>query len=254
MRDPTERFTSRVENYVRYRPGYPERVLDALRDACGLRSDWVIADVGAGTGLFTKLLLENGNRVFAVEPNDAMRAEAARLAAERGGCTGVAGRAEATMLPAASVDLVTAAQAFHWFDAAAARREFLRILVEGGFVALIWNERRTDTPFLAGYERLVRRYGPDYRTLAERGIGAESLRRFFAGGEMAIAELPNEQRFDLEGLTGRLESASYAPKPDHPDHALMLRDLEALFRRHARDGQVTIAYGTLVYTGRPAPA
>lgn len=248
--DPTRRFSSRVEDYRKWRPEYPAQVLDVLRDGGLLGRDSVVADIGSGTGLFTALLLANGNRVFAVEPNDEMRAAAERTFLGRESFTSVAGRAEATTLAAESVDLVTAAQAFHWFDVGAARAEFTRILAPGGSVALIWNERRTDSPFLAGYDRLVRRYGRDYVTLADRGITPESLRPFFAGGDMGSAALANEQCFDWDGLLGRLCSSSYAPEPGHPDHAPMLRDLAALFHEHAHDGRVTIDYSTLVYFGR----
>src|SRR5258708_14345063 len=156
---PTARFSDRVEDYVRYRPGYPPQVLELLRAECGLQPAHTVADIASGTGAFTRLLLENGNRIFAVEPNTAMREAGNQLLRSCGTMTGVAGTAEATTLPSASVDFVTAAQAAHWFDRVRARAEFVRILKPGGWWVLIWNERRTaTTPFLSDYEQLLLTY------------------------------------------------------------------------------------------------
>ena len=153
----TERFSDRVADYVRYRPSYPPDLLDCLRRNCGLTPHWIIADVGSGTGLLTKIFLENGNRVFAVEPNAAMRAAGEEFLRGFEQLASREGRAEATGLEAHSVDLVAAGQAFHWFDRRRARAEFERILKPSGWVALVWNERLTSTPFLADYEQLLHR-------------------------------------------------------------------------------------------------
>jgi ubiquinone/menaquinone biosynthesis C-methylase UbiE len=159
FRDSTERFSSRVEHYVRYRPGYPPEVLELLKSECGLTADSVIADVASGTGIFTRLLLENGNRVFGVEPNDDMRRAGEEFLAGYPRFTSVAGTAEATTLADHSVDLVTAAQAAHWFNFEKARREFVRILKSGGWTVLLWNDRRIEaTAFLRDYEQLVLTY------------------------------------------------------------------------------------------------
>ena len=161
--DPTQRFSARVENYIRYRPSYPPQVLETLRSECGLTASSAIADIASGTGIFTRLLLENGNRVYGVEPNRDMREAAERLLADFRGFSSVTGTAEATTLPDQSVDFATAAQAAHWFDLAKARREFERILKPAGWAVLIWNERSTDsTPFLREYEALLLEYGTDY--------------------------------------------------------------------------------------------
>jgi ubiquinone/menaquinone biosynthesis C-methylase UbiE len=147
-RNPTQRFSGRVENYVRYRPGYPPEVLQLLRQECGLTPDHVIADAGSGTGILTRILLEAGCSVFAIEPNAEMRHAGERLLAAYPRFSSVAGSAEATSLPDHSVDFITAAQAAHWFHRDHARREFLRILKPGGWVVLAWNERCTDsTPY-----------------------------------------------------------------------------------------------------------
>ena len=156
MTDPTQRFTSRVEHYVRYRPSYPRDLLDLLETRCGLSSASVVADVGSGTGILSELFLENGNRVIGIEPNKEMREAAERRLRRHPRFTSVAGTAEATTLDDASADFVAAGQAFHWFDPERARTEFSRILKPGGWVVLAWNLRRKEaTPFLPA--RLRRR-------------------------------------------------------------------------------------------------
>jgi SAM-dependent methyltransferase len=249
--DPTKRFSDRVENYVKYRPRYPREVVDALRAESGLKSSSVIADIGSGTGILTEMLLANGNVVFAVEPNAEMREAAARSLGGRPHFRSVAGRAEATTLPDASVDFVTAGQAFHWFERDATRREFTRILRPGGWVALVWNEREADTtPFLLAYEELLRRHSPDYLAVDHRQIDEEVLDAFFGAGGYRSKTFRNRQDFDYEGLEGRLLSSSYAPLPGHPSHAPMLHDLAAIFRTHASDGHVTFEYRTILFYGR----
>src|SRR5271166_831925 len=164
VKDATQRFSSRVDNYVRYRPGYPTEVLELLKNECGLTSDSVIADIASGTGIFTRMLIENGNHVFGVEPNDDMRRAGEQFLRSYSGFSSIAGMAEATTLPGHSVDMVTAAQAAHWFDREKARREFVRICRPGGWTVLLWNERRTSsTPFLRAYEQLLVQYGTDYQ-------------------------------------------------------------------------------------------
>src|SRR5579863_1705779 len=173
VKDATQRFSSRVENYVRYRPGYPPEVLELLKNECGLTPDSTVADIASGTGIFTRILAENGNRVFGVEPNDEMRRAGERLLESYSGFTSIAGTAEATTLQDHSVDIVTAAQAAHWFDREKARREFVRILKPGGWLVLLWNERRTDsTPFLREYEHLLLAYGTDYQDVRHENTTA----------------------------------------------------------------------------------
>jgi SAM-dependent methyltransferase len=253
--DSTNRFSDRVENYVRYRPGYPRELLAALievlAERAGLEAGNAVADLGSGTGISAALLLESGARVFAVEPNAAMREAAeARLGGEPR-FRSVDGTAEVTGLPDASVDLVTAAQAFHWFDREPTRREMRRIL-RGDRVALFWNSRKTDTtPFLRDYEALLRRFGTDYAEIDHTRVGSESLAPFF-GGPFERRVFPNRQVFDLDGLRGRLLSSSYVPGPGRPGHDEMLAELRRLFDRHQEDGRVTFEYDTELYLGRLA--
>ena len=247
--DPTRRFSDRVDDYVRYRPGYPDGVLAVLRAGVGLTPAAVIADVGAGTGISTELFLRNGNPVFAVEPNREMRAAAERRLGGRPGFTSVAGTAEATTLPAASVDGIVVAQAFHWFEPTKARTEFRRILRPGGWVALIWNTRRKDTPFARAYETLLEAFGTDYAQVKHERIDGAVLAGFFAPG-FARRSLPNAQDLDFDGLRGRLLSSSYAPPPGHPRHRPMLAALAKVFRDHQRDGRVRMEYETQIHFGR----
>jgi len=248
-RDPTRRFSDRVDDYVRYRPHYPAGVLAVLRNGVGLTPAAVIADIGAGTGIATELFLEDGNPVFAVEPNGEMRAAAERMLGGRAGYHCVDGTAEATTLPAASVDGIVAAQAFHWFEPARTREEFQRILRPGGWVALLWNTRRQDTPFAQAYEALLETHGLDYAQVKHERVDEAALARFFAPG-FARDALPNAQVFDVNSLRGRLLSSSYAPAAGHPRHVPMLAALERIFREHQRDGHVRFDYITQIYFGR----
>ena len=253
--DPTGRFSDRVEDYARHRPSYPGELIDLLRDELGLRPEHVIADVGSGTGILTEMLLANGNRVVAVEPNRAM----ARAAEERLGgdprFRSVDGRAEATGLGPGEVDLIVAAQAFHWFDPARSRDEFLRILKPPGGVALVWNNRRVDTtPFLRDYEAFLRTWGTDYNEVSARYQQQAALQTFFGPGGYRASRFDYRQVFDLAGLRGRLLSSSYTPAAADPRREPMLLALAELFEAHQHDGRVAFEYDTWVYYGRLAPA
>ena len=250
VKDATQRFSSRVDNYVRYRPGYPTEVLELLRNECGLTSDSVIADIASGTGIFTRMLIENGNHVFGVEPNDDMRRAGEQFLRSYSGFGSIAGMAEATTLPGHSVDMVTAAQAAHWFDREKARREFVRILKPGGWTVLLWNQRRTDsTPFLRDYEHLLLTYGTDYQEVRHERTTAE-IANFFAPSPFRSRTLEMRQEVDYAGLEGRLLSSSYTPMPDHENYEPMLRELRRIFDAHQVNDSVSLDYNTLVYYGQ----
>ena len=251
MPSNVERFSTRVENYVKYRPGYPAAVVELLGDECGLAPASVVADVGSGTGILSELFLKNGNRVYGVESNREMREAGERLLEAYENFVSVDGRAEATTLADSSVDFVTAGQAMHWFDPEPTRREFRRILRPGGWVVVVWNERLTEgTPFLEGYERLLLTYGTDYREVSHKYAETSLIEPFFGAGRARLRTFPNRQVFDFESLKGRMLSASYVPEPGHPDFAPMLRDLAALFDRHQDGGRVFVEYETRVYYAR----
>jgi SAM-dependent methyltransferase len=251
MINSTLRFSSRVENYVKYRPGYPTGVVDTLAKECGLTTKSVVADIGSGTGILSELFLKNGNRVFGVEPNRDMREAGEQLLRKYPTFTSVNGTAEETSLANCSVDFVTAGQAFHWFDRKRARKEFGRILKPNGWVALIWNERLTDTsPFLRAYEDLLLQYGTDYAAVDHRNVDADAITAFFAPQPCTLRKFENRQIFDYDGVKGRLLSSSYTPEPDHPKYQPMLDALRALFDKHQINGTVFFDYVTLLYFGR----
>jgi SAM-dependent methyltransferase len=249
--DAKQRFSNRVTDYVRYRPGYPAEILPLLKTWTSFRPEHIVADIGSGTGLLSKLFLDFGNRVFGVEPNSEMRAAGEEFLGAYSYFTSVAGSAEATTLSSDSVDFVAAGQAFHWFQMSAAREEFLRILRTGGRVLIIWNERLLDdTAFLREYETLLNRFGTDYAKVKESYPRAEQMLEFYSPNEFTSHLLPNFQEFDFEGLSGRLRSSSYAPPPGHPQFAPMMKELRRLFDAHQQGGVVRMEYRTRVYSGK----
>ncbi|WP_426699975.1 class I SAM-dependent methyltransferase [Rhodanobacter sp. Col0626] len=246
----TTRFSDRVDDYIRYRPDYPPALLDWLQREQGVDAGWRVADVGAGTGISSKMFLDAGYRVTAVEPNAPMRAAAEQWLRAYDDFDAVGGRADATGLADASVDLVAVAQAFHWFDEAATRREFARILRPGGLAAIWWNSRRlTGTRFLEGYESLLQTCGTDYTSVAERYADDARMRQWFGAGFRGSASFEHSQRLDFEALRGRLMSSSYSPKAGHPQHEPMLRALRELFDSCAVDGTVSFDYDTRIFAG-----
>jgi SAM-dependent methyltransferase len=250
--DTVRRFDDRVDDYARWRPGYPAQVAAVLH-AAGLPRRATLADVGSGTGKLAATLLDAGHRVLGVEPGDAMRAAAQRALGEHPRWRQVAGRAEATGLSAGCVDAVVAGQAFHWFEPDATRAEFLRILRPDGLVALVWNDRNLqDCPLLAEYERLLVAHAPGYAALERRGDGDDGVRAFFSPAEPRVSSLPNVQRLLWDGLVGRARSASYLPLAG-PGHDAFFAGLRAAFERHARDGAVDLLHDTRVYVGRLLP-
>ena len=244
---PTRRFSNRVEHYAKYRPRYPSELVSLLEREEGLAPTSVLADIGSGTGLLSELFLSNGNIVYGVEPNGPMRQAAERLLVGREGFRSVLGTAEDTTLPAASVDGVLAAQAFHWFDHDRAVREFRRITRPGGFVALIWNARLTDaSAFMSDYERIVREFGSEFAR-SGRELVAEPVLQSAFGGRLRSSTLPNHQDLDWEGLRGRLLSASYMPSEGQPGFEPMLAALHRSFEAHQKNGIVRMEYETRVY-------
>ena len=250
MVESIHRFSSRVDTYVRFRPSYPKQIIHTLERECRFTRDSTVADIASGTGIFTKLLLEHGNRVFGVEPNAEMRRAGEEFLAAYPNFISVTGTAEATALESYSVDFVTAAQAGHWFDRQRSRQEFARILKPGGWAVLIWNERKTDsTPFLRDYEKMLLRYGTDYKEVRhEHTVVIE----FFDPCQFQERVFELQQIFNYEGVEGRLLSSSYAPQPGHPNHAPMLRELRRIFDLHQQRGRVNIEYTTRMFYGQLA--
>jgi SAM-dependent methyltransferase len=249
----TERFSNRVDDYVRARPGYPAAFIAALAETLGLSPSWTIVDVGAGTGISSAVLLAHGCSVIAVEPNHAMRAAAVALLGTSPRFRAVDGSAEATGLESALADAVVAAQAFHWFDRRRFRAEAMRILKPGGIVALLWNVRRAEsTPFAAAYEALLREFGTDYLSVRHENVKETELAAFF-GGPFVRRAFDNAQSLDHAGLRARLLSSSYMPAAGHPQFDAMIAALDALFAEHQEDGRVEMDYELRLFAGPLAP-
>jgi SAM-dependent methyltransferase len=246
----TTRFSDRVADYVKYRPTYPIEILDLLAARCGLTPESVVADIGSGTGILTKLFLENGNPVIGVEPNKEMREAGEHFLSEYGRFTSIDAPADATKLPAGAIDLIVVGQAFHWFDRDKTRKEFLRILNPDGVVALLWNDRRTDaTPFLRDYEAMLHQYGTDYAEINHKNVQDKTVFAPFFGGAFFEDSFDNVQRFDFEGLMGRLHSSSYVPAKNQPNYAPLAKRAQEIFDANQVDGYVAFEYDTRVYYG-----
>jgi SAM-dependent methyltransferase len=251
--DPTRRFADRVADYVKSRPRYPEPVLAYLQQTTDFSPADQVADVGSGTGILAELFLKNGNRVYGVEPNAEMRSAAEAALAGYANFFSVAGKAEASGLATKSVDLVTAGQAFHWFDAEKARVEFRRILKSYGHVALIWNVRQLEgSPFMRAYEAMLRTYAPTYAQVNHRdNVGGALLEAFFAPHGYQVANFSHTQHFNFEGLRSRLLSSSYSPQPGQPGHAGLMVRLAEIYAQFKSEEKVSFLYETQIFLGRP---
>lgn len=250
LHDPTARFSDRAEDYVKYRPHYSHDVVHALREACGLKPEHVVADIGCGTGMLAELFLDNGNPVIGIEPNQAMRQEGEKYLAQYPNFRMLEGSAEATTLADESAEFVTAGQAFHWFRPVETRAEFARILKPGGWVVVVWHQRATQgTPFLLAYEQFVLRHSHDYELVSRKYAASyDAVQHFFAPNPMTLIQQHNQQHLDLDGLRGRLLSSSYIPKSGEK-HEAMIEALPELHSQHARDDRVTLEYDTNIYYG-----
>lgn len=248
--DSTTRFSDRVENYIKYRPGYPSEIIYYLKSEDILKSDSVIADIGSGTGISSEMFLKNGNTVYAIEPNTPMREAAEKLLSKYYNFRSINAAAENTTLPDNSIDLIVCAQAFHWFDIPKVKIEFKRILKPEGSVCLIWNERVLNgNPFLIDYEKLLLKYGTDYANVRHENIDDNKLAEFFAGGYITKT-YPNKQVFDYKGVKGRLLSSSYTPQKNNLLYEPMLAELKQIFDKNEIDGKIEFLYDTNIYINK----
>ena len=244
----TERFSNRVDNYVKYRPHYPDAVVDCLEENAGLSKNKLVADIGAGTGISSLPFLKRGYHLIAVEPNPEMRAVAEQLKKQFPNYEVKNGTAEETGLEKGSVDLIISGQAFHWFNPSVARKEFQRIARPQAYVALIWNERDISHPFVRTYEELLEKFGTDYKEKGQKIVRSEQIDTFFAGSIYQEFRFENSQYFDFIGLKGRLLSSSYIPV-DGPEYEQMLMELKNVFDEFHQEGMVKFNYITRVYLG-----
>ncbi len=245
--DPKKRFSSRVENYIKYRPSYPQKIIKFLTEKKILNKNIAIADIGSGTGILSELFLKNGNKVYSVEPNPDMRKAAEKLLEKYNNFISIGGSAEKTGLQESSVDLITAAQAFHWFDVEKTKREFKKILKPNGYVVLIWNNRKKSGDNLSSdYEKLVLKYGTDYKEVRKN---EKNVNEFYESNKKVFY---NYQDLDYDGFKGRLLSTSYITLEDNPRFNRMLEELKKIFLTYQKNGTVRLEYNTEVYYGKLA--
>jgi SAM-dependent methyltransferase len=249
--DSTKRFTDRVDDYVKYRPDYPQEVLDLLKSRFGLAPSHVVVDVGSGTGISSELFLKNGNIVFGVEPNEAMREAAETQLIQYSNFLSIAGTAESTTLPSACADFIVVAQAFHWFAPEPTRTEFRRILKPEGWVVIVFNDRNSDgSGFSIQYDEVLKEFGKDYKTAKHRNRSEQRHREFL--GEYQEFYFPHLQELDFPSCLGRLKSSSYAPKEVDPRFPDMVNRLKEIFDEHQQGGRITMEYTTRVFCSRLA--
>jgi ubiquinone/menaquinone biosynthesis C-methylase UbiE len=248
-KDSTTRFSNRVEDYVKWRPNYPQKIVKDLQNEYRLSTDKVVADIGSGTGISSELFLKDGYAVIGVEPNEAMRERSKELLNKYSSYTTVDGTAEKTTLVNKSVDAIVAGQAFHWFDQAKTRVEFQRILKQDGIVILLWNERLAGTDFAKEYDQFIIDHGKEYVKLDHRNVNAEQIASFFSPGTCKLKIYKNQQVFNFDGLKGRLLSSSYMPTETDENYETLLSALKQLYEKHNENGRVQIDYDTKVYIG-----
>ena len=244
------RFSNRVENYKKYRPSYPPQAIDFIVKRFNIDHNTIIADIGSGTGIFTQLLANYTSLIFAVEPNNEMRVAAESILKHMKSFRSINGSSESTNLQNNSIDLITVAQAFHWFDIEKSKIEFKRILKPGGFVALVWNNRLSDTKFLMGYDEILKKYANDYNEVNHRHVTVDVLKSFFLHETVQKKSFQNCQKFNFESLMGRLLSSSYAPMPGEKNYLMIRLKLEELFKAYNKDGLIDFNYETEVYWGQ----
>jgi ubiquinone/menaquinone biosynthesis C-methylase UbiE len=246
--DPKERFSSRVKNYVKYRPKYPSTIIEFLTNKRILSKDSIIADIGSGTGILSQIFLENGNIVYGIEPNSEMRNAAEKTLKHYKNFISINGTAEKTTLNRDNVDLITAGQSFHWFDVNKAKNEFNRILRSSGYILLIWNIRKKATPgFQINYEQFVLKYGKDYKEILKRD---ENIDLLFENKRKVFY---NSQLLNYDAFLGRVLSSSYIPLPNEPNFDEMVEEVKNLFEKYQKNGYIKIEYDTVLFYGQLFP-
>ena len=248
MKNSVSRFDGRVEFYAKYRPGYPEQIISLLEKKIDFDVSKDVADIGCGTGILSRLFLNNGNLVFGIEPNNEMRKAAEEKLEKYLNFTCLKGTAEETMLADKSVEIITAGQSFHWFDSKKAKSEFKRILRPGGHVVIIWNERKNVSMFMKAYNKLLKSFSKELDKAKDNIADKEFLKSFFGHDEYHTQTLPNFQILDFNGLKGRILSISYIPL-EGPEHKEIMNGVKDIFEKFNNGGQVKLEYATRVFIG-----
>lgn len=242
--NPKNRFSDRVKNYVKFRPSYPSEILDYLHNTIGFSVKSIIADVGSGTGISTKLFLDNGNIVYGIEPNPEMRQAAEEILTNYSNFSSIDASSENTKLQSEAVDIVVAAQAFHWFDPKPTKEEFMRILKPGGAVVILANRRkRSNNKFMNEYMEIVAKYGQSLNLKTDN----QTIPTFFYPNPVQKEVFYNPHIFNFDRLKGDLVSYSYMPNEQDPRFKPMIEELEVLFENYNDNGKVTFEYETVVY-------
>ncbi|MCF7484335.1 class I SAM-dependent methyltransferase [Vibrio sp. J1-1] len=249
MSNPVDRFSSRVTDYDKYRPSYPLDLINKLMEQSNLNQRSVIADIGSGTGIFTELLVNRGVKVIGIEPNDAMRHAAENKLSHKANFTSLNATAESTCLKEGSIDLITAAQSFHWFNKDKTIPEFKRILKPNGALALVWNQRCVEQDFQIAYDEILGKYSKDYDSVNHKNLKVNEVPQFFESNRMETFTYTNEQLFDYEGLLGRIRSSSYCPLPCTTEYSRLVKDLEVVFHQFSSQDQVKFKYKSHLFIG-----
>ncbi len=246
------RFDGKSNTYAKYRPSYPMESLDLIFGELGIDSGKVIADIGSGTGIFTKLLLERGNTVYAVEPNNDMRAKAESSLWLYDKFHSINGSAESTKLDDSSVDCITVAQAFHWFDVDLFKTECKRILKPHGTVILVWNSRDEEHIINKENEKINKAFCKNFIGFSggiSGPVKSQSISVFF-NGNYQFKSFENFIKFDKDGFIGRNLSSSYAPKENDPNYKEYIKSLEEMFNKYSENGTLSCPNYTKYYYGK----
>lgn len=246
MNDNTKRFSDRVEDYIKYRPNYPEKIVKILEEKINLDKDKTIADIGSGTGISSKLFLKNDYKVIGVEPNKEMREAAQQLLSDFTNFKSMNGTAEKTNLQDESIDVIFCGQAFHWFDKEKSKIEFNRIVKKNGNIVLVWNSRSDKSAFQNEYEKILFDNIEEYKSVNHRNIKDEEISDFFFPKKMHKICLDNQQILDLEGLKGRLLSSSYCPKSGK-QHDRLMRRIEDVYQKYQVNNVIEFEYETQIF-------
>jgi SAM-dependent methyltransferase len=249
MKKHVARFTGRVEEYAKYRPGYPEQIISLLDNKIDFDEAKDVADVGCGTGRLSRLFLNNGNLVFGVEPNEEMRLMSENLLSKFINFISVDGTAEVTNLATSSVDVITVGQAFHWFDLKKTKKEFKRLLRKDGYVVIVWNERTNSSRLMKAVNNILNSLNQEHEEAEKNLVDKKLLNTFYGVEKVGSSTIPNYQMLDLAGLKGRIQSISYVPESGIENKKIM-NEIKDVFEKHNNGGFVKIEYTTRVYYGK----
>jgi len=248
MKNNVASFTGRVEEYAKYRPGYPEQIISLLENKMEFDESKDVADVGCGTGRLSRLFLTNGNLVFGVEPNEEMRLMSEKLLSKFINFVSVDGTAEVTKLATSSVDIVSVGQAFHWFDLKKTKKEFKRVLRKDGHVVIVWNERTNSSQVMKAVNKILKSLNQEHEEAEKNLVDKKLLSAFFGVAKVGSCTIPNYQMLDLAGLKGRIQSISYVPESGNENKKIM-DEIKDVFEKYNNGGMVKIEYTTRVYYG-----